>query len=348
MPYLLLFVSLLFTSCSKKEQALSSNAFVSKAEQKSFISIPFSEGESKLRNKIIQKIIETKFAFKNPAEEIAPREEIGQDKLNTRELDLYLSQEKTSTKIVVSYTDKTEIYFVPKGILYTDLISQLGLRAEEGHIFKWFNVTVPKTYEGGVFYLISINHDDLMAFDRKNYSFIYNLEELNDVRSASLNGQMDIEVYIKYEYYRETLAHKEKQMDPSFCSGGLGCFCTYKVYAPSGNMNKVVPEVSWLALQFGINDSVKEMADFKYVNVSDSEIVFTISSDEVEREGAFNFRIFKNTPERPRHTSYCHDFNGTCNRNRCTGVDTTLATRTIMQSKIITKGRGEALKIIPL
>ncbi|MBC7427592.1 MAG: hypothetical protein H7336_03205, partial [Bacteriovorax sp.] len=138
MPYLLILISLIFVSCGVKENALSKlPSSTYSLEQRTFITIKHEDGKSIIRSKILNQFVEEEIPSTEAAIQIDKGDELIGNEMDQRDLKIYAANEKSMAKIIVSFTDHEEIFFVPKDVPLKTITARLNLKPEAERVFKW-------------------------------------------------------------------------------------------------------------------------------------------------------------------------------------------------------------------
>jgi hypothetical protein len=242
---LLLITSLLiFISCGKNNELKSSSAN-NTIELKSFITVTHEEGKSNFRNKLLNQIVEETFPSENKDIKIKRYDELETYPIDTRDLNNYKAKEKTMAKIIVSFSSRWEIYFLAEGIPVQELAAKLALQADPDHSFKLLQTNFLKTTKGETFYLISVNHSDLMINDQKFYKQESDFKNKFSNQKIKLDGSKKIEFTVSYSYLTQQLALKDFSKQISTRSskgcwedGSCATYCEYKMNVPSNEFVK--------------------------------------------------------------------------------------------------------------
>lgn len=351
MPYLLILFSLLFIAC-KKENQVSQHAVVKSSEQKSFITIAHNEGESVFRNKIMNAIVEGKFPDEKEVSALKKGDELIGYEMNKRDMELYRQREQESTKLIVSFSDRLEIYFVPKQVVVKGLIDQLGLRAEAQRRFKWLNADEVQTAPGQTLYLISINHEDLMENDKKFYQENYDLRDLPAKKSFSVESYREVLVNLKYQFFREVPVVKNFTGKKIPCSrellesGGCG-FCEYKKSIPSGQYQRAFnASLDELGVKMKLDGQDVTLANLAGQLKSAEEVIFRFTPETLVTGVALKIELEKINPL-SRVVNLPVERNHLCTEDEGRG-SITLGNKAHVDLKVTILGRGEKLRSIRL
>jgi hypothetical protein len=282
---ILITLATVLVSCGKKENNLGSSVAKEAFEQKEFLTISHEENASLIRSKLLNFIVEQDFppSFNKPENTILKNDELDNFEISDRDLKNYQEKEKGFSKVIVSYVDREEVYFIPERVSVMNLASELQLSPGIDRVFKLLPSENDKTFKGGVFYLVSLNHADLMKNDQKFFS-AQSKNILN--QSLLVNSFTKVLLSVDYDFYLPKIVTQSFSMPTPRCPAGDReggqCFisCKYKRNMPTSDFEKS-SETSLENLGF----SLKYSQNFIHTN-----------SDEVvnERDGHFEVKIESN------------------------------------------------------
>jgi hypothetical protein len=347
MPYLLLLLSLVFVSCGKKENALSHDDFTSPLEQRLFNIVKYNNENIIIRNKILNSFVEEKIPTTDSTNSILSHDELLDSDFNPAILKNYEAREETMSKIVVSFSDHTEIYFLPAYVTLASIPEKLDLKPEEGRVFKWLKNDSVKTYIKGVFYLASVNTEDIVLNDTKFYSEVIDLKKDFLNKSVKLSQGQTITLNVKYSTLLQGQTAQSFEGSTHPCTRDMResdmCYaCTYQRLVPAGNYS-ATSNVSMAALNFRLNVSGKSysLAELNTKEISNTN--FEIDLKSLDFDGRSVVTI---TVDSISTTSIGMTANGYNYSDRCIGrnENTTITLQRSIEASIDVKlfGRGEA------
>lgn len=351
MPYVLFFLCLLLGACGKKSNIISTPSVVSTSEQRSFIVIAHEKGSSVFRNKALNSIVETKFPSNNPNFEIKKGDELLGYDMSERDRAFYEHNERTMAKVIVSFTDRLEIYFVPRKVAIPEITSQLKLTPEAERKFKLINPNGRYTEEGNTLYLISVNYEDLMENDKKFYQENFDLQDLKERSAFYVESYKEMVLSMSYEFFKERDITKLFTGPTIKCSrdlieAGTCGRCEYKKSVPSGNFDKIAnPSLDDLGVGLKLDGETIKMGNLTAEMLAPGSVVFHLAPQaldvsvtlkvELEKKALPTYRISENVEE----LTYC----ASVPRGYIT-----LASKSSLSLKVKMLGRGEKLKDVKL
>lgn len=353
MPYLIILFSLFFAACKSKENAIGRHAVVSSSEQKSFITIVHNPGESLIRNKLLNLIVEETYPGKNPDFQIKPKEELIGYELSDRDMGIYHEHEKKMTKLVVSYSEHLEIYFIPRRVVISELVSQLGLKPEPGRIFKWLKFYTPSTSENTTLYLINVNYEDLMENDKNFYQLYYDLKDLGSKKELNVESYKEMELTMQYNFFKEVPVAQTFNGRKVICnretreSGGCGQ-CSYSKLVASGKFERIlVPSLDELGVKLKIDGREVLFGDLSSELVNQQEVKFRIRAEAFTTSPALKVEFFRVQPVSHTIDAGPANYTEACIGDEGRGL-ISLQRKSDIDLKVKVMGRGEALRKIVL
>ena len=353
-------LSLIFTfvSCGKKENKLLKGAVsVEAIEQKDFLTIPHEYNKSLIRSKLLNIIVEKDFPalVDNPDNAVKARDELNKFDISDRDLKNYQQKEKEFTKVIVSYVDKEEIYFVEERILFTELIKKLELYPEGGdRVLKMFSSNNERTYKGGVVYIISVNHRDLMENDRAFYKEKINMNK----NSIVIDSNKTAILSVNYDFFMQKVAVQNFQYTKILrCSRDLieagtpcGTPCEYKRHMPSGDFEKVgQPNLNDLGFNLKYTDSLMTTHQLEISKKQDGLFEIEIKYYELSDEDFFTLEMVQTPSSSYPRSAPGFDYNHMCEAGqRNVNGNITLQSKVNFSMALTLLGRGAELKKIKL
>lgn len=347
----------LLASCGKKVNDLGSNQAMSAFEQKSFVVIPHEENNSVIRNKLLNMVVEESFPSKilNPENEIKNNDELQGFSMSEKDLVNYKNKNMSLAKIIVSYVDREEVYFLPERVLLSNLIKELEVTAGTDRAFKLINSGVDKTYTGGSFYLVSLNHEDLMKNDQKFFeSSVTSLKSVN--QQIVIDSFKETVLIVNYDFYIQKLGAQSFGGKRIKCTrdlieaGMCGTTCGYKMNMPSSVFEKaVVPQEDDLGLSVRFLNQVEKVGAKNLFAKKEGELTFKIHSQEAIGD-SYTVEVIQNASQSYPQRVTGYDYNSV----DCAPADRNKFQDVALQSKVNltvgfkTLGRGVELKSIKL
>ncbi len=351
-------------SCGKKSNEINSNndtkglngyngvsAFVSEMA----LTIPHPESGSNFRSKLLNKLVEGTYP---PLEEnskniIYIHDELQNAELTEAELKDYEIKEKILTKVIVSFSDREEVYFVQEKILAQNLISTLRLKSEENRKFVIVSNPFTETFFGLTFHVVSVNHEDLMLNDQSFYNVdfpINNFHEKNKIENykkylIKVGYDFKIQVLSPVAYVAPKVRCTKDMKEADMCGSG----CNFTTDLPANDYKKANPknlQDIGLVLKLGVKEIKLDqlpLDNFK----ENSFIIYLDSIKNINEEETFEFL---KAPD-PLYTGISphYGFGSGCNSIDKAAVSAhSLRTQTNFSLKMTVFGRGEELTKINL
>lgn len=351
MPYLLLLISLMLVSC-KKENLHKTNPVIMPAEQRSYLSHSHEIGDSQFRNKLLNQLVEQKFPTDKTDSVVKNYDELEGMNLTKDDLKTYMEKERLMAKLVVSYTDRLDVYFLPRGVALSNIASQLGLKAEAGRVLKWMS-TADKTVEGQSLYLINVNHEDLMENDKKVYQEVYNYQDFNEKKGFVLADGREAEISLKHLFYKEQVVSQEFNGRVVKCTrdlmeAGMCGQCKYKRHIPSGSFGHVEDvSLDEVGFRMMINGERFLTSELPNELTSDGVIRFKIRSNDFLKNKQTVLEVEKTAAPVYEQQVYGFEYNDLCLKNEGRG-SISLQSKADIFLNVKILGRGEMLRAISL
>ncbi|MBC7714800.1 MAG: hypothetical protein H7177_15750 [Rhizobacter sp.] len=281
----LIILSVLVISC-KKENSLSGNNPYSNVDSKNAFSVKV-EGESSIvRKKIINSFVEEKFPTNNLDNNLKPHDEISGYKMSQKEFDDYSEKEKNMSKLVVSYSDHLEVYFLPDKFPLNAAISKLGLQVEPGRMFKWTKHESAYAFPGGKFFLASLNIDDLVKNDQYFYQEVQNINNGFQGMNFKLKPGQLMEVTAQYDLYIQKDKITDVQGQFHYCNFNAytdpSCgYCQYKMQTAADEFDRLpLPRITEIGLSAKVGDNNFDAVDINPEMINDNKFKFKISAND--------------------------------------------------------------------
>lgn len=346
----LILLSLLAISCGKNTNNLGGEKAISAVEQKSFLTIALTEGKSSFRPKILNSVVEEFFPSENKDLKIKINEELEKFEMDARDLKTYSEKEKNLAKVIVSYPSRTEIYFLQENVPLTDLVSKLGLPFEEDRTFKLLKTDYVKTYAGGVFYLVHLNHDDLIKNDELFSVVQSDFKNQFAAKEMIVDSRKKIEVDVTYAFYIQ------KIVTGSFTGRSTNCRsvsreaddcgpCTYQKYIPSTEYVLSAPSsLNDLGFALRINGKVFNVQELKLTKVSEGKFTAVIATDiNIDKQ---HIEVIQNPSQSYIQGSQGFNYASSCITRNNENITISSKANVSVNLKIL--GRGRELKVIKL
>lgn len=285
---LILIILSVLVSCRKEQNNVGSNVSMVIFEQKIFTTIRNGQNKSLIRSKLLNSIVEKTFppAIVNPDNAVKKHDELDKYVMTETEKNLYEEKEKNFSKIIVSYHDREEIYFIPDRVPVSNIISELDLTAGVDRVFNILPTDNEKTYKGGVVYLVSLNHRDLMKNDQK---FFNKLSDENIVnRTRTIDSNVSVVLFVDYSLLVQKLVPKTFGGHIIKCTpelreeGSCGVQCAYKKDVLSSEYESM-PESRLDKLGFNLQygEHTPKLEDLQIVNTRDGHFEVKVDYQEV-------------------------------------------------------------------
>ena len=368
MKTILIFSTLLLCSCNNKNQPLIPNKKpipqerqVNQATQenqettklkelppvtfdtKSFLSIPHHNAKTSIRNVLLNAFVEpniSKSGFK-------ARIELDSSPMSASELKRYEEKELEFAKILVSHSSIAEVYFVPANIHLRDLPAKLGLTSETGKKLKWLNSDDDDvTVLGKSYFLVSLNHNDLIANDLLFYSKTIVLNENFNNAPLRLAVGSKVEVNVQYSYFQENVM----VADPREVDGGcveIICRCTIQEEIKSGVFSPAqIATLSDLNFLMAINGQWELVNESKVKSATNGSFSFEVNPNLLHTK-EYDLQFMKNEASGISQRFNTHIITGMCYQPD-TSHNGVLKRKANFSVTVNVLGRGENLRQIEL
>ena len=346
-----------FVSCGKKDSNILKGSLGAEAiEQKDFLTIPHEDNNSLIRSKLLNSIVEKDFPalVNNPDNAVKANDELSNFEISERDLKNYQQKEKNFFKVIVSYVDREEIYFIAERILLSELINRLELSpGGEGRVFKMFSTDNERTYKGGVIYLISLNHEDLMKNDQKYYkeriSMTRNSIVIDSYKTATLS--------VNYDFYMQKVAAQNfrgtlvVRCNRDLLEAGIPCGqpCEYKRNMPSGDFEKIAQtNLSHLGFGLKYSDRVFSINELAIGKQQAGSFEVEIKSPDMVGEDFYTLELVQMPSSTYQRSAPGFDYSIMCDGQRNINGDVTLQSKVNFSMAVTLLGRGAELKKIKL
>lgn len=345
MPYLLILLSFVFVSCGpKKTHELSSAQFNSSLEQKSFQTITEADSILFLRGKLLNSFVEERFPSGDESNKIKNRDELTFAKISDRDLAIYKDKENSTAKVIVSYSDRTEIFFLPQNVPLEIIASKLNLKNEIDRKFKWVKTNITKTYSGAVLYLVSLNQEDLVQNDQNfNKETItlgqdFTAREMKLVAGKVLELSVDFSVFLEGEVGQQ-FAGRGVRCNRDLAEAGACGLCSYTRNVPSGSFNSTTTlPLNELGFSVKIGQQIFGLNEFNPL-VSNENFKIEINSSGFDLRKETSVQIISVAPVGITKHTPAYNHTGFC-LSTSDDVQITLARKVKASVTATIKGRG--------
>lgn len=218
----LLFSFSLVVSCKNSPQS-------SRAINLPFDARPFSVNntslnESPLRKKLLHEI----YLIQKAAKTADTARIISEDLEDIKD---DVNYNKNFSKLIVSFADREELYYIPEGVSKQDLLPALSLKLESGKSWIWKS----NIKKGQTVYLIEASPTEVLA----------NEKLFSTATTSSLDTIYPFQtVEISLQVLIATPAFTTQSsiaVEPSCSPGKTRCFCHYSRSVPTGGMSSYTP-----------------------------------------------------------------------------------------------------------
>lgn len=288
MRALLLTSLLILVSCGKNNELQNSkNSSNAVESSKPYFTFNHEEGRSKFRNKLLNAIVAESFPSEQISIELKHNDELDSNELNPKELEDYKSIEQTMAKVVVSFSGHTDIFLMPDGLPVVEIAKRLSIKADPDHGLKFLKSDYVKTTKGQIFYLVSVNHEELMVNDQNFYQKPVTLNEKFTAEKVKLDGSKKFEFTVKYTYFTQQLA-MQAFSKPVGGRQSKGCwetdscinFCNYNMQVPTAEYAKASAHFGELGFAVKINGKIFPLEALKATQASDDSFKFSVVENE--------------------------------------------------------------------
>lgn len=350
MRFLLLSFLILSASCGKKENSVLAVKSTSSVTQKSFITISHPEGDSRFREKLLNAVVEEKFPSADNKYALAFREELENAQLNDSEFNLYKENENSMAKVVVTYTDRTEIYFLPEGIALDKIAARLDIKPEHLPKFRILKHSYTITGKGQVYYLVDASYEELMLNDQSFFETEINFKNQFTAKTISLEPGTRAEVFVNYQAYLEQMGQVTRQgrsgrMTRDMIEAGVDA-CTYKTYVPTGTFEKF-SDFSLVDLGFAlkINGKTLSLNEMKNQKLKEGFLKVNVAATDMIKNGKLEAVVTNSTAIQKEVNGFGYEGYCASMSDRST---ISLTSRVDFQVMVKIYGRGEKLRAVSL
>lgn len=251
-------------------------------EQKAFLVIPHESGDSILR----QKLLHLNLASILKQSSNVKVDQGDEFKFTAGNFDLtkgeslqYETLKTSQAKVIVSFSDHTDIHFVPDGLLRAQAFIDLGLKEAEDLRFSWAPSTPEVFTKGSTYYLLGSSTKELLVNDQ-NFSFL-KLERTKEVnRAYTFSRFQKIAIYFHADYFKKqttyalipaaTRSCKREQIEDGSCD------CRAKIERATGSFQKADWDQNSFGLSFLINRKEYQASDFQIQFSKEKQVMMVV------------------------------------------------------------------------
>lgn len=344
-----------FISCGKKTNEINSHKTTNSFISEKALTIPHDVDGSVIRPKLLNKFVENSFPSSEETSNsiIQIHDELQNVELSGSELRDYEIKEKLLTKVIVSFSDREEVYFVKERIPTQDLILVLGLKPELDRKLKLIASPYNQSFIGATFYIVSVNHEELMKNDQKFFtkeSTMTNFQE-----KVLIEKHKAILIKVDYDFKVQSLAPSTYTAPKVRCSretiedGSCGSGCSFTTDLPVNKYEKIMPSsLQDLGLVVSHADAIVKVEQSSVINLKND--YFEIKIDSIDMgDQEIPFQITKIPSTIYSGGSVHYNFSSGCSsEDRAKVSHYNRNTQVSMNLKVYLLGRGEELKKIQL
>lgn len=347
MKYLLILSTVFFISCGK-ENALTKNAQINPFPAKSDFLFLNTEDNFYFRQELLNAFVEKSLNSNVNLDQFIEEDLEIKNQKDYENLRLNFNlKEKGLAKLVVSFSDRTQVYFLPPKSNLETVVSDLKLIPEEGKKWVWLNKSDSFTTEDTALYLMSVSLEDLMKNDILFYREVVSLDLQS--RKMSLKKGTELEGKIKIESKIEDVSlvqidgkiHYVGRFDPE----DYQMFnCQIGILRPNG---KLVSERLVKTQEIGLvikyngttvnlnNDKNAEVNEFSFSMTNEVESALNPVIEFVVNENVFRVQKLE-----------AAQYKGDCQKKQAYELRQKIYNNYSVE--LVQKGRGENLKFIKI
>jgi hypothetical protein len=299
---------ILFSACGKKNST-STDLRVRKNfyNPSAYLTIKHHSEDSILRRKLLNSILDSRIEINPKLVEkslIADEDEFkfsGEKTIfSNYNIEEYKNLSENSAKLIVSFEDRLEIYFLPSGILKEKVLSDLHLEASEQRHFDWIQSDVEFLTKGKIYYLVSSKKTDLLDNDIYFHNQFLALGESFNEKIFTFSKYQVLELklavdYIEKEVVVSTLRGQSIKCTKDMREAGMCDPCFYKIEVLSGQMVKNSLETTQLIdFDIHINGKKYSLADFHPVKEKNGSFKILIDLKKILTDEFASVQFTKN------------------------------------------------------
>ncbi len=286
---------ILFSACGKKNTT-STDLRVRKNfyNPSAYLTISHHLEDSILRRKLLNSILDSRIEV-NPKQVekslITDEDEFkfsgDKNLFSNYNLEEYKSLSENSAKLIVSFEDRLEIYFLPSGILREKVITDLHLEASEQRHFDWIQSDVEFLTKGKIYYLVSSKKTDLLDNDIYFHNQFLALGESFNEKIFTFSKNQVIELNLAVDYNEKevivsTLRGQSIKCTKDMREAGMCDPCFYKIEELTGQIVKNSLQTTQLIdFDITINGKKYSLADFHPMKVTNGSFKILIDLKKI-------------------------------------------------------------------
>lgn len=352
---LIILILATFVSCGKKTNEINIPNTQSTFISEKALVVPHDENGSVIRPKLLNKIVENSFPAlsANQNSIIQIHDELHKVELSEGELKDYEIKEKILTKVVVSFSDREEVYFIKERIPVQDFILTLRLNPEQDRKLKMVPTPYTQSFPGAVFYIASVSYEDLMKNDQQFYSAESAIDNFQE--KIYFQSYKSVLLKVDYDFKAQSLAPAVYTAPKVRCSrdsiedGSCGNGCSFTANLPINKFEKATPEnLQDLGLVVKYDDNLVKVDSLSVINAKEGYFEMKLNAAEIV-DGQRSFQVSQIPSALYTKAGARYNFSSGCSsEDRAKVSPYNQATQVSMNVKVNIFGRGEELKKIKL
>jgi hypothetical protein len=190
----------------------------------SYLSIPNKSVSNVFRMKILNLALRDFLQDQTELEEsekIIPGEELGGLKLSKKELEDYRRIRSNQAEIVVSYADRTEIYFAPAGLSKIEAQEKLAILAEAHSKLYWTQNPDRVLEKGSVYFVANSSLEEILTNDNNFHTSEEFVDEIKENVVLNLSPYQKVHFYFDVAFLKKELAVFEISGKKKACSAEI-------------------------------------------------------------------------------------------------------------------------------
>lgn len=326
---LLFSLTLILVACKQNNKTAQTQT-ISAYQEKAFLVIPHNDQSSLLREKLLHKKINSLLKTETAIQlERGDQFKIGKETFSPmiKEQLEYEKLKASSAEVIVSYSDRTEIYFAPAGILRDRFLADLHLNYETGRDIEWAPLTPSMLSQGSAYYLISFSTQDLVENDRNMFKAkIDSPVDFQKLFTFSTNQKIQLALSIDY-FAKETtyeiisggpqMACKADMREAGMCEP-----CLARRETTTGKLLASKLRVEDLKLQLMIDGEKHLFSEFNPELAKDGKtVLFTLDFSAYKKDSQVQVQFLE--PETITRKKWVTpgNFEGLCRSRSTAGVE---------------------------
>lgn len=346
MKHSLLLISILFATVACKNTNSTSTEIADRKlpfNTEAFLRLENIEIKSNMRQKFLNSTLSKKlksdFEIKE-FERLTEEELLEASSLNPLE---YYRLKENSAEIVISFSDRIEVYFVPTGISKEKVLLQLGIVPDEGSDFFWIETPDAYLMNKKTYYLTSTTIKELKENDINFNQNIENLGEDFNEKYFSFSNSQIIKLKIKTDYrVKETTnvalvgANQSGYVRCDLESGNCKP-CRYKIEAVTGNyIKRDLTTAGIVDLDIIINGKNYPMAELNPTRDGNGDFIVILDLKKITDSSLVSIEFHKNIQYPVTKTANGFDYSWSCiNKNVSTNIDITPSLKINLEMNVL-------------